>query len=136
MIIGDVDGRFDMMAEIMDTIFARCDDDPACIAGELKNLDPGIRDEILASDLLNAWQVFWYFFAAYPGDEAVEYLIFHSASELSRGVPMGEYDILSLRFHVIGGTPLLILSDDIQEVGRYSGSSAWTAVSSFIENGE
>lgn len=125
----------DPVSEIIDTIFRDCGDDAACIATAIKNQEPEIRDEILSSDLLNAWQVFYYHFADYPGDEAVEFLVFHPAGELSQGVPMGEIDIFTLSFSVIRGEPVISISDDIREVARYTGTSAWTETLRFLDEG-
>lgn len=136
MITVDNGSGYDQMSEIVDSIFERCDDDPACIAAELRKLDSVIRDEILVSDLLNAWQVFWYYFAAYPGDDAVENLLLHSASELFIGVPMGDYGIFSLVFLVTNRDPEIRISDDIQEIARFAGTSAWKDTLHFMEKGD
>lgn len=114
-------GRYAELAELVDEILVRCDDDPSCIAAALSTLEPKTRDEILSSDLLNAWQVFWYYFQEYPGDEQVEFLVFHSAGELSRGVPMGDVGIFRLTFIVKAGEPCILLEDDITEVARFTG---------------
>jgi len=131
----DDDGHYSTLSDIADTIFRHCSDDPSCIAAEIHKLEPEDRGSLLSSDLLNAWQVFWYYFEDYPGDEAVEFLTFHSAGELARGVPMGDIDIFTLTFQVIDGEPEIRLSDDVQEVARFRGVVAWAECRAFIQEG-
>lgn len=127
-------GRYAELADLVEEILVRCDDDPSCIAAALNTLEPETRDEILSSDLLNAWQVFWYYFQEYPGDEPVEFLVFHSAGELSRGVPMGNAGIFSLTFIVKAGDPCILIEDDITEVARFTGQSSWNEAKKYLEN--
>lgn len=127
-------GNHDTLSDTIDSIFRRCGDDPSCIAAAIRGLDPDIRHEILSSDLLNAWQVFWYHFATNPGAEAEEFLNFHSAGELAEGVPMGEAGILTLTFSVTDDEPAISISDDIREVARFTGSSAWTDTLRFFDD--
>ncbi len=134
MLFGDDGGRYADLADLVEGILDRCDDDPACIAAELNTLEPETRSDILSSDLLNAWQVFWYFFESYPGNEHVEYLVFHSAGELARGVPMGDAGIFTLTFFVKSGQPGIIIEDDMAEVARFSGLSSWSDTKKFLEN--
>lgn len=134
MIIGDDGGRYADLADLVEGILDRCDDDPACIADALNALEPGTRNDILSSDLLNAWQVFWYYFQTYPGDEQVEFLVFHSAGELLRGVPMGDVGIFKLTFMVKAGEPCILIEDDIIEIARFKGLSSWSDAKKFIEN--
>ena len=133
MFIRDDGGRYAELADLVEGILARCDDDAACIAIALDSLDADIRNEILSSDLLNAWQVFWYFFRIYPGDEAVEFLVFHPAGELGHGVPMGEMNVFVLTFFVINEEPAIRIEDDLTEVARFHGSTAWTDTLNYIE---
>ncbi|MDD1724553.1 MAG: hypothetical protein LUQ07_05445, partial [Methanospirillum sp.] len=101
---------FAELSGIVDKILTDCDEDVACIRMRLSGLVPETRDAILASDLLNAWQVFFYYYQAYPGDDAVELLIFNPASSLREGVPMGEYGQCHLRFSVTDTEPEIIVS--------------------------
>jgi hypothetical protein len=135
MINTDDGGNYTWLSDLVDRILSRCDDDPACIARGLESIEPDLRTEILVSDLLNAWQVFWYYFRADPGKEAVEFLTFHPAGELVHGVPMGDIDIYALEFRVRDGEPEIAISDDIQEVARYRGASAWNETCSFLSRG-
>lgn len=136
MFFTDDGGRFAELSDLMEEIFSICDDDPVCIAAKLEKLEPDTRREILHSDLLNAWQVFWYYFRAFPGDEAVEFLTFHPAGDLIQGVPMGDIDIFTLVFQIADEEPEISIADDLQEVARFRGASAWNDCRSFIHKGE
>ena len=127
-------GQYDALSALADSIFSRCDDNPACIAAEIRKLDPDTRSDLLMSDLLNAWQVFWYHFQEYPGDEAVEFLSFHAAGELARSVPMGDIGIFTLTFQVIEGDPEIGISDDVQEVARFRGTAAWRDTKAYLDH--
>ena len=56
---------------------------------------PGpVRNELLVSDLLNAWQVFYYFFRTVPDELVRERLELEPASSLVLGVAIDEIDLL------------------------------------------
>jgi hypothetical protein len=133
MLISRDNSQYDTLSDIADTIFRRCDDDPSCIASEIRKLDPDTQCDLLTSDLLNAWQVFWYYFKDYPGDEAVEFLNFHPAGDLVRGVPMGDVGLFTLTFQMIVDEPEIIVSDDIGEIARFRGITAWEETRTYIE---
>ena len=46
-------------------------------------LDPALRNELLVSDLLNAYQAFYYFFRILPDDLVCERLELEPASSLT-----------------------------------------------------
>ena len=49
-----------------------------------------VRCELLVSDLLNAWQVFYYFFRSFPDELVRERLELEPASSLVNGVAIDE----------------------------------------------
>ncbi|NLL09862.1 MAG: hypothetical protein GX268_03020, partial [Methanomicrobiales archaeon] len=53
---------FAVQSELVDKILEDCDEDVVCTRMRLLNLEPAVRDAIIISDLLNAWQVFYYYF--------------------------------------------------------------------------
>jgi len=136
MLFGDDGGWYAKLAAQVEGILDLCNDDPACIAKALNSLEPDTRNEILSSDLLNAWQVFWFYYGEYPGDEAVEFLVFHPAGELSKGVPMGDMGIFRLTFIVKGGNPGILIEDDVTEVAWFTGPSSWKETREFLEREE
>ncbi|HWQ67626.1 MAG TPA: hypothetical protein VN372_12270 [Methanospirillum sp.] len=133
MLQTDDEGQFSELSDIADGIFERCDDQILCIIQELLRLEPHIRNDLLSSDLLNCWQVFNYYFRADPGDLAEEFLTFHPAGELSRGVPMGEIGLYTLTFYVKDTIPEIKIEDDIQEIARFKGAAAWHETVVFLE---
>ena len=135
MIFTSDNEQYNTLSDIADAIFRRCSDDPSCIAAEIHKLEPDIRRSLLSSDLLNAWQVFWYYFEDYPGDDAVEFLTFHSAGDLTKGVPMGDIDLFTLIFQINDGEPEIGLSDDLQEIARFRGAAAWAETKEYIDAG-
>ncbi|MDD4137671.1 MAG: hypothetical protein PHT99_07255, partial [Methanoregula sp.] len=57
---------YQVLIDLIDRILEDCEDDVKCIGIHLGILEPEVRDELLTSDLLNTWQVFWYFFRTDP----------------------------------------------------------------------
>lgn len=122
------------LSRIVDQILNDCDEDVICIRMRLSGLEPEVRESILTSDLLNAWQVFFYFFQEKPGDESLEILAFTPASALPQGVSIGEYGQCTLTFIVTNARPEIVVSDDIQELRRFSGTGAYKAATAFIDS--
>ena len=56
-----------------------------CLSGMLDALDTGTRNELLESDLLNAFQVFYYYFRINPDELVKERLELEPASSLHNG---------------------------------------------------
>jgi hypothetical protein len=59
---------FGELGRIADQILEKGEDQPDVLANELDLLSPALREELLTSDLLNAFQVFYYLFRQEPGD--------------------------------------------------------------------
>jgi len=126
---------YDEISNIIDNILSDCCDDAECIRIRLCRLDPEVRESILTSDLLNAWQVFYYYFEEDPGKDILEFLLFSPASSLADGIFLGEYNNCNIRFSVHNSVPEILLSDDIQELARYSGPDAFKESIKFINEG-
>ncbi|WP_373840181.1 hypothetical protein [Methanospirillum sp.] len=124
---------FAMQSDLVDKILEDCDEDVVCTRMRLLNLEPAMRDAIIVSDLLNAWQVFYYFFTEQPFDDAYEILAFTPASALLQGTVIGEYRACTLTFMVKNGRPFIIVSDDLQEIRRFSGPKAYKEAILFID---
>jgi hypothetical protein len=125
---------FSVLSGIVYQILEDCDEDVVCTRMRLTGLEPRFRDAILTSDLLNAWQVFFYFFQEYPNDEAREILSFTPASSLAEGVSIGEYRDCLLTFVMDNARPTIIISDDLQEMRRFSGAQAYRQAINFIDS--
>ncbi len=125
---------YDTLADIADGLFARCEDDIACIAEQLDTFPPDIRDELIVSDLLNAYQAFYYFFRVYPGDIAEEILMLQPSGNVTRGIMMDEIDLLELVFSVLNKVPQISVTDGAVVLASFQGKNAYLQARSFIED--
>ena len=116
------------LADLADGLFEASDDDDELLAAMLDPLDGEIREALLASDLLNAYQVFYYFFRETPDELVMERLQLHAASDLARGIVVDEVDIYDLIFSLDDGEPVLLLTDGETALARYRGPEAYAAM--------
>lgn len=115
---------FTELAAAADRLLDDCEDDYECLAIRLGHLAPEVRDELLVSDLLNAWQVFYYFFRT--GDELLrDRLELEPASSLIGGIIIRRNDFLEMIAAVHGAKPVIAVSDGEKVVATFSGSSAY-----------
>jgi hypothetical protein len=126
---------YDEISNIVDDILSECFDDVECIRVRLCRLDPELKESILTSDLLNTWQVFYYYFQKDPGVDIKEFLLFSPASSLQGGISLGEYNNCNIKFSVRNSIPMIQISDDIQEIAKYSGPDAFDAAMKFVYDG-
>jgi hypothetical protein len=117
------------LAELADRILTISDDDAAKLVSVLDELDEGVRNELLVSDFLNAYQVFWYFFRYEPEILAAERLMLSSASSLSAGVLIEERDIYEILFRVADALPEMLVTDGEEALMVFRGTNSyWDAV--------
>jgi hypothetical protein len=124
---------FSELSRIADQILEKGEDQPDVLARELEQLPPDIRDELLTSDLLNAFQVFYYFFRQGPGDLERDRLTLQPASALATGVMMTEIDLFEVIFSIDGGEPVLSVRIGEEVVARYRGNEAYRNVLQFLD---
>jgi hypothetical protein len=122
------------LVALTDSILDECDEDVALLARRIGGLDAVIRDELLVSDLLNAYQVFYYFFRIDPDELVKERLELEPASALIYGIKLHEIDLLDLVFLVKNKEPLIVISDGEKEVAVFSGRSAYTNGLNLLQN--
>lgn len=103
------------------------------LAEVLETLDEEVRREILVSDLLNALQVFYYFFREMPSELVQERLMLAPASELERGVPFEDVDICQLVFLVKDGEPHVLVTDSASILASFRGRNAYREAFAFLE---
>jgi hypothetical protein len=127
---------FDHLVGIMDRIFDDCEDDVECLAVRLGGLEAEVRDELLVSDILNAWQVFFFFFRTDPGDLIRERLELEPASALAGGIRMDATDFLELIFLIREKKPVIAVSDGEKVVAVFSGKNAFGQGREFLESPE
>jgi hypothetical protein len=124
---------FSELARVADHILEKGEDDPAVLARELDRLSPEMRNELICSDLLNAYQVFFYFFREDPGDLEQDRLTLQPASALLTGVIISETELFELFFSVDVGEPVFSVSDGDQIVARYRGADSYRKALRFLD---
>ncbi len=113
------------LAELADRLFEASDDDDELLARMLDTLDEETRGALLSSDLLNAYQVFYYHFRETPDELTKERLQLHAASDLARGVVIDEVDIYEVIFSLEDGEPVVIITDGENTLARFEGNQAY-----------
>jgi len=108
-----------------DQILDECDDDVALLSEKLDQLPNQVRDELLVSDLLNAYQVFYYFFRETPGELPMERLTLSPGSALLDGLLFDEIELLDLIFAIIDHQPVIVVSDGERALGTFLGPDAY-----------
>ncbi len=127
---------FHELVEIVDGILETCEDDIPCIVRQLGTLEPEIRNELFISDLLNAYQVFFYFFRTVPDVLVMERLELEAASALRAGLMIDEVDLLEMFFVIRESKPLIIIHDGDKAIATFSGNRAYRDGKQYLENPE
>ena len=125
---------YSRLVDITDKLLADSDDNEDRLARGLQALDPDIRNELLVSDLLNAYQVFYYFFRIIPDELVKERMELEPASALVSGLKINEIDLLELIFIVRDAKPIIIVSDGEKAVATFTGREAYTNGMDDMEN--
>lgn len=121
------------LAGIADHLLEKADEDEALLARELDTVDPAVRRELLVSDFLNAYQVYYYYFREAPGELEKERLILQPASALVQGVMIAELELLEVIFRVEDDQPVMSVSDGDQVLVNYRGRDAYRRALAFID---
>jgi hypothetical protein len=124
------------LVAIVDDLLDSCEEDVSCLAAKLDRLENPVRSELLVSDLLNAYQVFFYFFRSAPSDLARERMDLEPASVLVHGFRIEECELLELFFHVRENTPMMVVTDGDQTLATFSGKRAYDQGMEYIRNPE
>ena len=119
-----------------DELLESCEENVACLAKMMDRLDEQIRSELLVSDLLNAWQAFYYFFRVMPADLAQERMDLEPASVLVKGLKIEECEFLELFFLVEKNVPVIVASDGEHTVATFTGKNAYADGMEYIRNPE
>jgi hypothetical protein len=125
---------YNALVVLADGLFLECEDDVSCISRRLEELDPARRNELLVSDLLNAYQVFYFYFRSYPDDLVRERLELEPASSLIKGVKIDEVELLDLTFQVKNHEPVIVISDGEHIVSEFTGKKAYSQGMKYLEN--
>jgi len=119
---------------ITDQILDECGDDVALLSEKLDRLSIPVRDDLLVSDLLNAFQVFYYFFRDIPGDLPMERLMLSPASALLEGVLVDEIEFLELIFAIVDHKPVIVVSDGEHALATFLGTDGYRDGLMYIES--
>jgi len=124
------------MVTLIDKLLEESDEDVAQLAAKIGSLDADVRNELMVSDLLNAYQVFFYYFRTVPDELVKERMELEPASSLPRGLKIDEVEFLELFFVMKDHKPLIIVSDGEKPVATFSGNTAYANGMNYLENPE
>jgi hypothetical protein len=124
------------LAAMADRLLEESDDDIERLVAGIGSLDAEVRNELMVSDLLNAWQVFYYYFRAVPDELVRERMELEPASSLPGGLKIDEVEFLELYFVMKDHKPLIIVSDGEKPVATFSGGNAFSDGMQYLENPE
>jgi hypothetical protein len=122
------------LVAVADHLFEECEDDASCLASRMDSLDSDLRNELLVSDVLNSYQVFYYYFRTFPDQLVCERLELEPASSLIKGIRIDEIDLLELIFTVKNHQPVIIISDGEKTLAAFTGKTAYADGLKYIEN--
>jgi hypothetical protein len=121
------------LSRTVDLLLDKVDEDTDALVRELDNFSPEIRDELFRSDLLNAFQVFYFYFREDPGDLERERLELEPASSLVGGVKIDEIELLGLVFRLDKDDGVISVTDDEQILANFRGKGAYRKAKEFID---
>ena len=127
---------YSRLVAIADKLLEDADDDVALLSRSMDALEQPVRDELLVSDLLNAYQVFYYFFRIEPDILVQELLDLEPASSLINGLKIEETDLLEMYFGIRNAMPVIVISDGDNVVATFSGKSAYEQGRIFLKSPE
>jgi hypothetical protein len=127
---------FPELVALADKLLEESGEDVARLAAQIGSLDADMRNELMVSDLLNAWQVFYYYFRTVPDELVKERMELEPASSLSRGLKIDEVEFLDLVFVMKDHKPLIVVSDGKKPVATFSGNAAYANGMNYLENPE
>ena len=125
---------YSQLVALADHLFEKCEEDVSCLASGIDTLDTAVRNELLVSDILNSFQVFYYYFRIFPDALMKDRLELEPASSLIQGVKIDEIELLELIFLVKNHEPLIIVSDGEKTISTFKGKTAFTDGLKYIEN--
>ena len=120
------------LAVLADRVLQIAGEDVEVLAEVLESLDPDARAALLDSDLLNAYQVFYYHFREVPEPLAEDRLLLHAAQESRKGILVGGDEDLDLVFFTRQGVPVMEIREADTLVARYEGKDAYRRARAFL----
>ncbi len=123
---------FHELVTIADCLLEECGEDEDALVQKLQTLDPDVVHELIVSDLLNAWQVFYFFFRIIPDEMIQERLELQPASALVTGIIIDEIDLLELTFAIKNNQAYVYVSDGEKVLSTFSGNTAYQDALAYI----
>jgi hypothetical protein len=124
------------LVALVDAILEECEDEVPCIVTKLDTLDGDTINELLLSDLLNSYQIFYFMFRTGTDAYTRELLELQPASSLRGGLKVAETDLLDMVFLIHENKPVIAISDGDKVVASFSGKSAYEQGREFLKNPE
>jgi hypothetical protein len=121
------------LAELADRVLAISGENLKTLAGVLETLDGEAREALLASDLLNALQSFFYHFRELPTLLGQERLDLQPASAAADGILFEEEKDVGLIFRVEEGLPVIELTELGEPFMMFEGASAYRGARRYLE---
>jgi len=121
------------LAVLADRVLEMSGDDDERVAEVLDTIDPVVRNELLLSDFLNAYQVFYFFFRIRLQEELRDRLILTPASDVGSGIMVEELDLYQIIFLVRKGVPLACVSDGKHLIATFTGQESYHQARTYIE---
>jgi len=125
---------FSELVRVADCLLEESGEDDDALMRRLEELPAPVRDELFVSDLLNAWQVFYYFYRIEPDELIRERLELEPASSLPAGVTIDEIDLLERVFRVTKNRPEILVTDGKETLKTFTGTSAVADSQTYIES--
>jgi len=125
---------FSELVRVADCMLEESGEDEDALVRRLEELPAPVRDELFVSDLLNAWQVFYYFYRIEPDELIRERLELEPASSLPGGVIIDEIELLERVFRVTKNRPEILVTDGKETLETFTGTSAVTDSRAYIES--
>lgn len=125
---------FSELVRVADCMLEESGEDEDALVRRLEELPAPVRDELFVSDLLNAWQVFYYFYRIEPDELIRERLELEPASSLPGGVIIDEIELLERVFRVTKNRPEILVTDGKETLKTFTGPSAVADSRAYIES--
>jgi hypothetical protein len=123
----------DELEATADAIFEECEEDVPCIAEQLDGLGDELRWELLDSNLLNAWQVFYYFYRFVPDELVRERLELEPAMAARTGVLLEERGLYEILFYVKSRRGFIGVSDGEHLLAHFEGADACAEAQAYAD---
>jgi hypothetical protein len=122
------------LAELADQILDIAEDNYDRLSSIIDDLDEEVKNELLVSDFLHAFQVFYYYFRMDPSEIVIDRLMLQPASSLEKGVFIENFDIFELWFIIEDNNGIIYVSDGEKILKKFSGRKAYTEAVEYADS--